>query len=131
MATKSIPIVFVTSGSVEEGLVGSLNRPGENLSGVDLMSGDLTEKRVQLLELLIPVGGAVGFLSNRKGIEPALRVKQAERAAEATGRRLLVVGASTDPELDASLAKLAENKIAGMLFKTIHSLMRVASASSS
>jgi ABC-type uncharacterized transport system substrate-binding protein len=114
-ATQSVPIVFVTSGSVEEGLVESLNRPGENLSGVDLMSGDLTEKRLQLLELLIPASSAIGFLSNPKGIEPALRIKQAERAAEATGRRLFVVGASTDSELDDSIAKLAENKIAALV----------------
>jgi putative tryptophan/tyrosine transport system substrate-binding protein len=114
-ATPSIPIVFVTSGSVEEQLVTSLNRPGANVSGVDLMSGDLTGKRLQLLELLLPAGAAVCFLNNPKGIEPALRIKEAERAAQTTGRRLLVVGASTDAEMDASIAKMAENKIAGLV----------------
>jgi putative ABC transport system substrate-binding protein len=115
LATRSIPILTVTSGSVEEGLVTSLNRPGGNLSGVDLMSGDLTEKRLQLLELLVPAGGAVGFLTNPKGIEPAIRIKQAERAAQTTGRQLLVVAASNDAELDAGFAKLAENKIRALV----------------
>src|SRR5215213_1763829 len=92
-ATPSIPVLFVTSGSVEEELVASLNRPGANLSGVDLMSGDLTGKRFQLLEQLVPAGRAMGFLSNSKGIEPALRIKGGrrrggdERAAVAGRRR--------------------------------------------
>jgi putative ABC transport system substrate-binding protein len=105
----------VTSGSVEEELVASLNRPGANLSGVDLMSGDLTGKRFQLLEQLVPAGRAMGFLSNSKGIEPALRIKGAEGAAETSGRRLQVVDATTDAELDLAVAKLAQSEVAGLV----------------
>ena len=41
--TTSIWITFVTSDSVSEGVVASLNQPGANITGVDLMSGELTE----------------------------------------------------------------------------------------
>ena len=35
--TTSIPITFVTSNSVSEGVVASLNQPGANITGVDLI----------------------------------------------------------------------------------------------
>ena len=52
--TASIPITFVTSDSVSEGVVVSLNQPGANITGVDLMSGELTGKRLELLSQLLP-----------------------------------------------------------------------------
>jgi ABC-type uncharacterized transport system substrate-binding protein len=52
--TASIPITFVTSDSVSEGVVASLNQPGANITGVDLMSGELTGKRLELLSRLLP-----------------------------------------------------------------------------
>ncbi|MGB7771199.1 MAG: ABC transporter substrate binding protein, partial [Pseudolabrys sp.] len=39
--TTSIPIIFIAGDSVSEGIVASLNQPGANVTGVDLMSGDL------------------------------------------------------------------------------------------
>jgi len=62
--TTSIPITFVTSDSVSEGVVVSLNQPGANITGVDLMSGELTGKRLGLLSQLLPAGGVIGFLTN-------------------------------------------------------------------
>src|SRR5580765_6194964 len=46
-ATKAIPIVMVGSGNdpVEEGLVESLARPGGNVTGLTLLSGELGGKR--------------------------------------------------------------------------------------
>ena len=38
--TTSIPIIFVAGDSVSEGIVASLNQPGANITGVDLMSGE-------------------------------------------------------------------------------------------
>jgi putative tryptophan/tyrosine transport system substrate-binding protein len=57
----------------------------------------------------------MGFLSNSKGIEPALRIKGAEGAAETSGRRLQVVDATTDAELDLAVAKLAQSEVAGLV----------------
>jgi putative ABC transport system substrate-binding protein len=44
--TTSIPITFVAGDSLSEGVVESLNHPGVNITGVDLMSGELTGKRL-------------------------------------------------------------------------------------
>jgi ABC transporter substrate binding protein len=47
-ATSTIPIVFWVGGNpVELGLVGSLNRPGGNLTGVTTLNTELEPKRIQ------------------------------------------------------------------------------------
>src|SRR5262249_47661033 len=61
-ATSAIPVFFVAADAVNEGLVASLSRPGGNVTGVDIMSSELTGKRLGLLAQLIPAGGAIAFL---------------------------------------------------------------------
>ncbi len=117
LATSSIPILFVTSDSVSEGLVSSLNRPAGNVTGVDIMSGELTGKRLELLAHLVPAGSAFAFLTNPNGVQSTLKTKttDVERAAHALNRELVVVGASTDIELDSCLSMLAKNRVAGLV----------------
>jgi putative ABC transport system substrate-binding protein len=55
-ATNSIPLVMVGGGvdPVEAGLVESLARPGGNLTGLTLLSGELGGKRLELLKEAVP-----------------------------------------------------------------------------
>src|SRR5215469_10360198 len=55
-ATRTIPIVMAASGGdpVALGLAASLNNPGGNVTGVLLLSVQLSEKRLQLLKLAFP-----------------------------------------------------------------------------
>ena len=55
-ATKTIPIVMVGEGTdpVRGGLVDSLARPGGNITGVTVLSGDLGGKRLELLKEAVP-----------------------------------------------------------------------------
>jgi putative tryptophan/tyrosine transport system substrate-binding protein len=49
-ATQTIPIVFVSGNPVAAGFAASLSHPGKNLTGVSIITGDVTPKRVQLLK---------------------------------------------------------------------------------
>jgi ABC-type uncharacterized transport system substrate-binding protein len=113
--TASIPILFVVGDSVSEGVVTSLSRPGANITGVDLMSGELTGKRLGLLSQVLPPGGIVGFLTNTKGVASSLRSEDFKLAAAGMGREPLVVGASTDAEIDTALSQLAQKRATGLV----------------
>jgi putative tryptophan/tyrosine transport system substrate-binding protein len=113
--TATIPITFVTSDSVSEGVVVSLNKPGSNITGVDLMSGELTGKRLELLSQVVPAGGVFGFLTNTKGVQSSLRTKDFELAAPTMGREPLIVGASSDAEIETAFAALVQKRVAGLV----------------
>src|SRR6202046_3265097 len=59
-ATKTIPIVFATGGDpVKMGLVDSLSRPKDNLTGVSALISVLGPKRVELLHELLPAANTI------------------------------------------------------------------------
>jgi putative ABC transport system substrate-binding protein len=115
LATSSIPIFFVTADSVQEGLVASLNRPGGNATGVDIMSGELTGKRLELLAQLVPSGSTIAFLENPSGLQSGSKANDAERAARALGRGFVVVEANSDTQLDSVISSLAQKKVGGVV----------------
>jgi putative ABC transport system substrate-binding protein len=114
LATNTIPVFFVTSDSVQEGLVASLNHPGGNITGVDIMSGELTGKRLELLARLVS-SGRIAFLTNSRGQSSSSRTKDFEGAARSLSRTFIVVDASNDAELDSVFSKLAENRVGGVV----------------
>src|SRR5262249_31258910 len=53
--TTTVPIVFTTATDpVKDGLVAALGRPGGNLTGVSLLTGELVQKRMELLRDVLP-----------------------------------------------------------------------------
>jgi putative ABC transport system substrate-binding protein len=70
-ATATIPIVFISgSDPIETGLVTSLNRPSENVTGVSLFSVPLIAKRLELLHEVIPAAAVVAVLVNPSNPTP-------------------------------------------------------------
>jgi putative ABC transport system substrate-binding protein len=77
-ATSTIPIVMAVSNDpVQSGLVGSLARPGGNITGVTLISSDLAAKRLQFLREMAPNLARVAVIWNPDHIDPEYRETQA------------------------------------------------------
>jgi putative ABC transport system substrate-binding protein len=105
-ATATLPIVFVSGPDpVRTGFVASLNRPGSNLTGVTLLSNDLTAKRLGLLHELAPQVKAIVMLLNQgtQSGTPEFQLKEAESAARQIGAQILGVWIRRETEFDAAL----------------------------
>lgn len=106
-ASGTIPVIFVATNPVKEGLVAGLNRPGGTLSGVDLMTGELNAKRLELLVQLVPQAEVVGFLINQQNKYSQDYLEEVRIAARSLKRRVIVAGAGTELELQATFDMLA------------------------
>jgi putative tryptophan/tyrosine transport system substrate-binding protein len=120
-ATTTIPIVFVIGEDpVEVGLVSTLNRPGGNVTGLSNFMNLLGAKRLELLAETVPNTNALALLvnPNNPNAEPDTRSLQA--AAQALGRRIEVLKAASERELETAFAAIAEQRL-GALFVNIDS----------
>jgi putative ABC transport system substrate-binding protein len=110
-ATANIPIVFVVAEDpVRSGLVASLARPGGNLTGVNVISGELTAKRLELLRELVPSVTRVAVFVNPVGPGTETTVRDVEPAARAMGLQTNFLNASTSREIDAAFAGFADRR---------------------
>jgi putative tryptophan/tyrosine transport system substrate-binding protein len=65
--TRTDPIVTVLYNPVEQGLVQSLARPGGNITGLTILTGQETvAKKVQILKEILPSLSRVAFLQTRE-----------------------------------------------------------------
>jgi putative ABC transport system substrate-binding protein len=107
-AATTIPIVFsLNEDPVRLGLVGSLARPGGNLTGINFLTGELQAKRLELLRELVPGVVRVAVLVNPTNPTNAERtVRDVETAARALGLQIQVLNAGTSREIDAAFETL-------------------------
>jgi putative ABC transport system substrate-binding protein len=108
-ATTTIPIVFLMgTDPIKAGVVTSLNRPEGNITGVSFLVNSLGTKRVELLSQLVPRASTIGMLANPTNPDAEIETRDAQAAVQALGRKLVVVKASTENELEAAFATLVE-----------------------
>jgi len=111
-ATTTIPIVFsVSEDPVKFGLVPSLARPGGNLTGINLLSLELTAKRLELLREMLPAAARVAVLVNPANTANAqITLREVEAAGRAMGLQLQIFNASTSREIDAAFAAFGRER---------------------
>jgi len=115
-ATPTLPIVFVIGDDpVKVGLTASFNRPGGNLTGVAFLTGELGAKRLGLICELVPNPVPVGLLLNPNYSGAELQRQEVQAAAEAMGRRLLVVYARAETDLEANFATLKQEQVGALV----------------
>src|SRR6516225_2766187 len=90
-ATKTIPVVFMQGADpVRIGLVDSLNRPGGNLTGINLFLVEVLAKRLELLLELVPTAKSIAYLHNPTNpVFAETETREVQVAARALGVRLL------------------------------------------
>ena len=108
-ATTSIPIIFsLAEDPVRLGLIASIARPGGNATGINILSGELVAKRLELLRELVPGAARVAVLVNpANATSTETTVRDVELAARTIGLQIQVLNASTSREIDAAFAALA------------------------
>lgn len=112
----SVSIVFVTGGDpVAAGLVASLDHPGGNITGVNVLNTELSAKRVQLLREIIPTARNFAALVNPTNPNAASQVKDFQAAARTLGVQLEILRASTEAEIDAAFATAAGTAAGGLI----------------
>ena len=116
-ATATIPIVFAGVGAdpIKVGLVASLNRPGGNITGNTTSSNELNAKKLEILQDLVPATAAIALLVNPDGPTANSAVQDMQQAAHGLGRRLLVVRASNEREIDTAFAGVGEQSAGGLI----------------
>jgi putative ABC transport system substrate-binding protein len=107
-ASKTIPIVSPVSLLMETGLVASLARPGGNITGLTIMSSDLSGKRLELLKSIVPGVSRIAVLSNPTAAIVPFQMREIEKAARTLGLRLQPVEARGSGDLEIAFQAAAK-----------------------
>ena len=104
-ATNTTPIVFVAvADPVGIGLVATLARPGGNVTGLSLLTSDLSGKRLALLMEIVRKVSRVAILMNPDNESNAIFLAQTQLAARQLGIELQTSDARNPTEIEQALA---------------------------
>lgn len=103
---KSIPIVFTSGDPVRAGIVDRLDRPGGNLTGVNLVTGELNAKRLELLTAIVPEVSEVIVLIDPTVPTAAHFVQEIESAARSLRVKVEFLRVRTPSEIDRAFSTL-------------------------
>jgi len=123
LETKTIPIVVgrAETDLVAAGLVDSLAKPGGNITGSQLLSGDLTPKRLELLKALVPNLSKVALLREDVTTSslPQVPARHGEEvasiAAQSLGIEIHTVIVHRTGDLAAAFLGMMKNRDQGVL----------------
>jgi putative ABC transport system substrate-binding protein len=104
-ATNTTPIVFVAvADPVSVGLVPSLARPGGNVTGLSLLTSDLSGKRLELLREIIRKVSRVAILMNPDNASNTIFLKQTQLATQQLGIELHASNARRPDDIEKAFA---------------------------
>src|SRR5262249_29156915 len=95
--------------------VGSLNRPGGNVTGVTFVTAELGAKQLGLLHELQPGAVRIGVLVDPNFAPTQSFVSDVQAAALSTGKQIEVLEAPTGRDIDTALARPAQKPIDALL----------------
>jgi putative ABC transport system substrate-binding protein len=108
-ATTTIPIVFGNgSDPVKFGLVGSLNRPGGNITGVSFFTSQLEAKRLGLLHELVPRARTIAAFVNPQNSNAENQSRDLKEAANTLGLQLQILNPASVSDFDTAFASVVQ-----------------------
>jgi len=124
-AAQTIPIVFMQAADpVRIGLVDSVNRPGGNVTGINLMAAEMAGKRLDLLLELVPAATSIAYLSNPTNpVFTESEARELQAAARARAVRLLFVNTSHPSEFESAFAELVQQRANALVVSSAVSLL--------
>jgi putative ABC transport system substrate-binding protein len=114
--TTTIPIVFeMGADPIAIGLVGNLNRPGGNITGVSSLNVEVTPKRLEIMHEVAPTAAEIAVLINPTSPTADSQLRNLQAAARALGLHLHVLHASTERDFDAVFVTLIQLRAGGLV----------------
>jgi putative tryptophan/tyrosine transport system substrate-binding protein len=118
-ATDKIPILFVAGfDPVKFGLVGRINRPGGNATGLSIYTTELFAKRLELLRETMPRASLFALLVNPLNPVAGIETDDMEGVARSKGFRLLALQASGQDEVERAFASAFRDHADALLIRT-------------
>lgn len=115
--TATIPILIAFSGNpVEHGVVESMARPGNNLTGFSLMSNDLAAKRVEMLKEAIPAARRIAVLFNPNELATVMEMRETEAAAARLNVHLVPLATRSAAEIETTVSAAKQQTEAMLVF---------------
>ncbi len=117
-ASKTIPIVMVSFyDPVASGLIDSLAHPGGNITGVAALRSDLSGKRLELLQEVLPGRTQVAILWDANAPGPVMSFKEYQAAARALKIQLQSIEVrGPTPDLEGAFQALAKSRANALIF---------------
>src|SRR5204862_2428907 len=100
------------------GIVPSLNRPGENVTGVSFFGVDLAPKQLALLHEVVPNAAVVALLVDQNVPDAVTRVPAVQEAARILGLQLVVLKVGTASDIETAFASLVRERAGALVVGT-------------
>jgi putative ABC transport system substrate-binding protein len=108
------PIVYLTNNSVGQKLVDSLARPGGNLTGLELMSPDISTKWLELIGELLPYASRFVVLEFEASANDA-QAQPLLSASRATGKEVVISSVLDVADLSRTFENASRAGAQGMI----------------
>ncbi|HUQ24243.1 MAG TPA: ABC transporter substrate-binding protein [Burkholderiales bacterium] len=117
--TRAIPIVMTsTSDPIGSGFAKSFARPGGNITGLSLISADLSPKQIELLHSVLPTMSRLAVLVNPTNVYHGPWATTVEAAAQKRGVQMLTIRAAVPDEVDRGFEAMARERVPAVIVAT-------------
>src|SRR5215218_2305747 len=115
-AAGATPIVFmIAEDPVRAGLVASFNNPQGNATGISLITSALGSKRLDVVREMVPGANLVALLVNPDNPSAEAHAEEVRAAAQALGRRLIVLQSRSAPDFAAAFEALRNERTSALV----------------